>query len=1514
MAKETLGRNITFPIYNENGTPFHNLVLEKAVVDSVVMSLGDKITGDVYYRDNTLDVTMREYIIYKKDPQNENEDAVKYVLVNPPTIVREGLVSDNSELKGMTKYSFVFYHPMYILNNIPFTDVAVSFDEERYKSQDRSFSWIGYLNDFVNKLNKNLEGTEWIVVSNATDANTILSDVLTFDNSTIAEALKKAYDTWGTPFIIDKIDEGEEHYSEGKRFSVLIGTPSNTITRNGSEYIFRFGQGLGLKNNSATPRNNKIITRIAGYGSEDNIPYGYPQIVWTGDSTWGYTINNTSGMQSVVVNGVTVQAMSYPIYDGIVGGQNVKLIKHPFTRTHLMPSVYVERVNKKVNPNAQGYDPDIEIVDYYDANDNTYTNRINLSAPSYEIHEFVDIKPELGSAYLAADAIPVNADQSEASGWDDTMDGDGNYNQSYFKIILPPLGFDLYACAAITQEMKIAMRGGACIGCTFIVQVNWESYKANFYDANGNFAPNGTQRNLEYFPDTTQNAVAIIVQKDLDTFGTIMPNVYQQPHAGDTFVFLGISLPLSYITNAQTRLDNEMKSYMRENNIYYFDYPLKFDEYFLAKNTDILLQIRNNSAIKFQFAATTNTLYVKQITIKYGNGTLPQYDITLTDKIEAEINKIGQMIDESVNRITTVQATFVDVPYTLTQSVRSKMSADWFQRLFVAYDANNNIVSPNDTQTEIARICALYDFYSVGGVSSLGFSSGGGGSASLNALLASLNSSTIGNVAPTISQNGKCPIWVQTTENDGHWEWGTTGGGGGTGTLPNDIAYWDDDDGTVIYVDENGNVVSLAEYAKKTWVQEQIAQIPSSSFNEAAMWTALGTNDSTKLIDDSHISATIRNGAAAGAAADGMFVHLTGDETIAGIKTFSGNYIVATKIKIGNAYISYNSNGLCIDDGNGGSMNLYATGGVSSLGVGSSGGGGGVSSLSELSDVNISSLVDGQGLVYDSATQKWVNGTVGGGGGGGISLADVWTSLSANNTSNKIHFSHLPNTIHVVDALHVDQSGHLENYNGALFDLPSHSYRSTPYTLATTEDIQNIDLTGYATESWVEGKNYLTGNQRIDLTGDVSGGGTTSISVQIGTGKVTNDMLYGNIANSKLEHYSIAIAGETVTLGGSISASTLLTKVQSDFDGRYVTKGTQQTISGEKTFTASLIASNDIYLNKSGQQQWVNFNNGLKNFSFGQEGSDGDCVLYSANSVNFYTNVNNNPYALYIQGSTGNVGIGKNNPTYKFDVSGNIHTNSGYYLDGRLFANNDTNNNTGLHIGYEYAVDDSENPSPLPTTLWGDGISFRSAGGTYGGCTKIDDTHGNITYGIMGTDFIGVTNKFRFEYDLGNNTVWVLKADGTAVNFASLGGVTSLGVGASGTPNISSMNIATLMTTNTTVGNQLHIGTSGTNNGQINFYDADETGGASISVDSGDLHITSDSTTYIESILSVDGNITADGEVKGTSLHTSGGNLTMDGGNILMGGGRIYLDATSYIYLNGSSLMYYNGTSSINVA
>ena len=680
MAQNKFGRNVTFPIYNADGTSFHGLELKKATVDSVVMSLGDKITGEVFYKDNTLEVTMHEYVVFKRNPEDANEDEVKYLLVNPPTIVREGHASDNSELKGMTKYAFEFYHPMYILNNIPFSDVAVTNDEEAYLSQNKKFTWIGYPDEYIAKLNKNLTGTQWVVVkSNRFPAvkDTILSGVLSFEKNTIADALKRGYEVWGVPYVIDVVKTNEAQYSQGKRFKVIFGLPSTEIYASAADantnnpFIFRMGQGVGLKNNSRTPRNNKVITRISGYGSEDNIPYGYPQIVWTGDPSWNFTINNASGMQTVSVGGTQVQGMSYPIYDGIVGGQHVRLIKHPFTRTHLMPSIYTETVDKKVNPRNANYNPFIEIKDYYDAitsQQYPYVNEIDVSSPSYDIHEF-DVKPEMnngsGSVEIQ-DAVPLNNDTTTASAWDDTIDDDGNFVQSYFRIDLPLLSFDLYACASITQQMEINMRSGACLGCTFPVQVDWDEYKRNFYLADGTFDPvihsvdgDGHVRDASRFPDTRTTRVSVIVQKENQTFGTIMPNIYQHPSSGDKFVVLGISLPLEYISSAESKLDEQMLSYMLENNLYYYEYPLKFDDYFLAQNTYILAQLKPNAIVRFAFGGLQEPLelYVKQLTIKYGYSVLPQYEITLTDNIEVVLNQIGQ-VAEDVEKLSSLISVF----------------------------------------------------------------------------------------------------------------------------------------------------------------------------------------------------------------------------------------------------------------------------------------------------------------------------------------------------------------------------------------------------------------------------------------------------------------------------------------------------------------------------------------------------------------------------------------------------------------------------------------------------------------------------------------------------------------------------------------------------------------------------------------------------------------------------------------------------------------------------------------
>lgn len=665
-TNNTIGLNIELPIYNSDGSSFHGLVLHKCTYDSVVMSLGDKITGDVYYNGNTLAVTMQEYV---------ELDGVKFVLVTPPTVVREGMVSENSQLNGMTKYSFVFYHPMYMLGNFPFTDVAVTSSEAKYLSESKKFTWIGYPDDFIAKVNKNLDGTEWIVEKSSRFPAYLddqLSDVLSFDGNTIADACKMFYDTWGAPYIVAKVESTEAAYANGKRFKVIFGLPSNEIyedathQQSGTPYIFRFGKGVGLKNNSRTPRGNKIVTRIAGSGSENNIPYGYPQIPWYGDSRWDYTEYEGSTINydsdGHVTN--TPKTTAYPLYMGIVGGAYVKLIKHPFTRTNLMPSIYGQTLFNKVSPYLSDgtanpdYDPNTTLIDYYDAiatQEYPYPNPIVANAPSYESHQFEDIKPELGQNAAIVDAYPVNKDMTPAQAWDDSMDDDGNYVQSYFKMQLPVLSFDLYACAAITQEMQINMRSGACLGCTFTIQVDWDDYKRNFYDDEGNFAPTGSQRDYTKYPDSSQEQITVVLQKETATFGTLMPNMYQYPVADDTFVVLGISLPLSYIESAEERLDGEMKSYMLENNVHYFDYPLKFDEAFLRNNPYILSQIKPNSVVRFQYGNDTMQLFVKQMSVKYGEGVLPKYDITLTDNVEVVLNRIGQ-VAEDVEKLASLIA------------------------------------------------------------------------------------------------------------------------------------------------------------------------------------------------------------------------------------------------------------------------------------------------------------------------------------------------------------------------------------------------------------------------------------------------------------------------------------------------------------------------------------------------------------------------------------------------------------------------------------------------------------------------------------------------------------------------------------------------------------------------------------------------------------------------------------------------------------------------------------------
>lgn len=153
--------------------------------------------------------------------------------------------------------------------------------------------------------------------------------------------------------------------------------------------------------------------------------------------------------------------------------------------------------------------------------------------------------------------------------------------------------------------------------------------------------------------------------------------------------------------------------------------------------------------------------------------------------------------------------------------------------------------------------------------------------------------------------------------------------------------------------------------------------------------------------------------------------------TFNGTEIYLTNKIETPKIKIGDIFLEYDAERNAIkgvkynSDGAEEMANFYMTGGITALGISSSGG---ISfTLQDLADTNISNPQDKQALVYDAASQKWINGQAIGGG-----------DISLNGTLYK-------------------------PVNGVI-TLPN---------LATPGDITTA-LSGYATQSWVTDKNYAT--------------------------------------------------------------------------------------------------------------------------------------------------------------------------------------------------------------------------------------------------------------------------------------------------------------------------------------------------------------------------------------------------------------------------------------------------------
>ena len=527
------------------------------------------------------------YVVYNKE---------RYFLKQTPT-------SAYSNEDTKYKHECDFVSERIVLNDVYFYDVVASdTTNDKPVSNGSNVTFFGDIHEFAQRLNYSLQYAKVgysVVVDEGISSE---AKMISFQDQFFANALQEIYNTYEIPY-----------YFVGK--VIHIGFTNNAITR-----TFKYGVDDALLSITKTNANYKVVNRVTGIGSSDNIPYYYP--------------NKYESREQVEAEGGTWIP----------------------PQTNLMPPIYRESLGDERFYNALNktyINP--QTNDYYE-----FANPYQDGKPKEQIVSFEDIKPSIVGITNASGArIDMFSEFAYDSNDNDETDEEGNYLHPYFFAKLRKFdgqfGFNLFDHAIDEDEMVISMTSGSCGACNFVIGVDSETQKNTVQvDTNGNLLRDKDGNILFGSPqdrqnDTSKYEVWIALRKDIDTFGVIMPNATNnyKPNIGDTFVILHIDLPQSYISAAENRLKEEIIKYMAMNNSEKFTFSIAFSRIFFAQNPDILAQLNENARLQIEYNNKTYELYVSSYSYNVtDDSALPEIRVELSDTLTIAQNALQTAISE----------------------------------------------------------------------------------------------------------------------------------------------------------------------------------------------------------------------------------------------------------------------------------------------------------------------------------------------------------------------------------------------------------------------------------------------------------------------------------------------------------------------------------------------------------------------------------------------------------------------------------------------------------------------------------------------------------------------------------------------------------------------------------------------------------------------------------------------------------------------------------------------------
>lgn len=519
------------------------------------------------------------------------------------------------------KHDIEFVSERIILDNTYFFDVVTDpTDNDKYVSNSSKVDFYGDINEFAKRLDYSLKYSKvgYTVVVDAGVSSE--AKMMSFEDQFFSQVLQSIFEVYEIAY-----------YYVGK--VIHIGFPTNAIT-----HVFKQGANGTLLSINKTNANYKIINRITGVGSTDNIPYYYP--------------NPSDDRAAIEAAGGTWITPS----------------------ANLMPPIYRESKGAERFYNAKNktyIDP--ETGEYY-----VFENEYVDGNPKEHKVTFDYIKPTIKETVNAAG---LRIDMFDRFDYDtndnDEVDSEGNYIHPYFFGRLRKFdgtnGFNLFEHAIDKGEMTISMTSGSCGGCNFTIMVDPDTQKntvqvhANgelLRDKDGNVIVSGAPQRQQN--NTKTDNVWIALKKDVETFGVIMPNAtnnYRPTEKSDMFVILHIDLPQSYITTAENKLKEEIIKYLATNNTDKFNFSINLSRIFFAENPDVLSELNENSRVQLEYDSKRYEFYISSYSYKMSaNEPLPQITIELTETLtinkgtlQTSIDSVKQDIMSSIGSVDFVK-------------------------------------------------------------------------------------------------------------------------------------------------------------------------------------------------------------------------------------------------------------------------------------------------------------------------------------------------------------------------------------------------------------------------------------------------------------------------------------------------------------------------------------------------------------------------------------------------------------------------------------------------------------------------------------------------------------------------------------------------------------------------------------------------------------------------------------------------------------------------------------------